>query len=101
LSEYRSGAWQEAQASLQKSMELRSGGDAMDWLLAAMVHWQLDERARALELYARAQSAISTGQPILYGDVGVLGFKRLVAEAAELGLAAAAHQPPATTEFGR
>jgi tetratricopeptide (TPR) repeat protein len=100
LSEYRSGAWQNAQASLNKSMELRSAGDAMDWLLAALVHWKLDERAQALEWYARAQNAISLGQPILYGDIGVLGFKRLVAEAADLGLAAA-HQPPAAPESGR
>jgi hypothetical protein len=60
----------------------------MDWLLLAMIHWQRDERKEALQWYARAQEAISSGQPILYGDIGVLGFKRLVDEAATtLGLA--------------
>jgi serine/threonine protein kinase/tetratricopeptide (TPR) repeat protein len=82
LSQYRSGAWQEAQESLQKSMQLRGGGDAMDWLLLAMIHWQMDERSQALQWHARAQEAISAGQPILYGDIGVLGCQRLVAEAA-------------------
>jgi tetratricopeptide (TPR) repeat protein len=102
LSQYRAGSWPEAKESLEKSRSLRGGGDAIDWVLLAMIHWQLDERAQALEWYARARNAISSGQPILYGDVGVLGFKRLVAEAAELGLAAAAsHEPPATLESGR
>jgi tetratricopeptide (TPR) repeat protein len=82
LSQYRSGAWEDAEESLEKSMQLRGGGDAMDWLLMAMIHWQMDKRPEALQWYARAQEAISSGQPILYGDIGVLGYKRLVEEAA-------------------
>lgn len=84
LSQYRSGAWTDAQKSLQKSMQLLGGGDALDWLLLAMIHWQLGEYDKASEVYRRAQDAISSGQPILYGDIGVLGFKRLAAEAASL-----------------
>jgi hypothetical protein len=54
-----------------------------------MIHWQMDTRSEALQWHARAQEAISSGQPVLYGDIGVLGNKRLVAEAATiLGLPA-------------
>jgi serine/threonine protein kinase len=88
LSQYRAGAWQEAQESIEKSMQLRSGGDAIDWLLHAMALWHLDQRSEALHWHTRAQNAIASGQPIWYGDIGVLGFQRLMAEAATaLGLA--------------
>jgi serine/threonine protein kinase len=92
LSQYRIGAWQEAQGSLQKSMQLRGGGDAMDWLLLAMIHWQSNAHSEALKWYARAQKAISSGQPILYGESGVLGFKRLLAESATILDVASTHR---------
>ena len=80
--QYRCRAWPEAIASVQHSMQLRAGGDAMDWLLLAMTQWQLNQRAQAQLSYARAQAAISSRQPILYGELGVLGFHRLLSEAA-------------------
>jgi hypothetical protein len=84
LSQYRCGGWQEAEESLQTSMHLRSGGDALDWLLLAMIQWQSDQRSRALDSYSRAQRSLSAGAPISYGSVGVQGFNRLLAEAASV-----------------
>jgi serine/threonine protein kinase/tetratricopeptide (TPR) repeat protein len=81
LSQYRSGEWRQAQESLQKSMQLRQGGDAMDWLLLAMINQQSNERSQAQQWHARALEAISSGQPIFYGEIGILGFQRLLAEA--------------------
>jgi tetratricopeptide (TPR) repeat protein len=79
-SQYRSGFWREANKSLEKSRNLRAGGDAMDWLLLAMIHWQTGERFQAVQDHKRAQEAISSGQPVLIDDIGVLGFKRLMVE---------------------
>ncbi len=82
LSQYRCGAWREAEKSLETSMQLRGGGDPMDRLLLALVQWQVGERSRAMQTYSNTLEAISTGEPILYGEIGVLGFRRLLAEAA-------------------
>jgi serine/threonine protein kinase len=54
LARYRSGRWKEAAQALERSIQLRSGGDAYDWLLSAMVHWQLGEHAEAKRLYDRS-----------------------------------------------
>ena len=35
-------------------MELRSGGDATDWLFLAMAHWQLGDRDEARRWYNKA-----------------------------------------------
>ena len=35
-------------------MELRSGGDATDWLCLAMAHWQLGDRDEARRWYNEA-----------------------------------------------
>jgi tetratricopeptide (TPR) repeat protein len=50
---YRAGEWREAIAALEKAMELRSGGDANDWLLLAMAHWQRGDRDAARRWYDR------------------------------------------------
>jgi hypothetical protein len=34
----------EAIQELEKSMELRNGGDSFDWFFLAMANWQLGER---------------------------------------------------------
>jgi tetratricopeptide (TPR) repeat protein len=83
LCHYRAGDWVEAHNSLHKSMHLRSGGDALDWLLLAMIHSQMEEHTEAHQWLTHAEEAIATRQPILFGDIGVLGFKRLAAEAAK------------------
>src|SRR5262249_36599162 len=41
VARYRAGCWKEAVATLEKSMELRQGGDGDDWFFLAMAHWRL------------------------------------------------------------
>jgi tetratricopeptide (TPR) repeat protein len=48
---FREGKWQRAIEALQKSMELRAGGDAGDWLFLAMAHWQLGHGDEAASWY--------------------------------------------------
>jgi tetratricopeptide (TPR) repeat protein/tRNA A-37 threonylcarbamoyl transferase component Bud32 len=45
---YRAGNWKECTGALEKSMQLRRGGDPMDWLFLAMASHKLgkDEEAR-------------------------------------------------------
>jgi tetratricopeptide (TPR) repeat protein len=51
---YRAGSWQDAIAALEKSMELRTGGDAFDWFFLAMAYQKLDKKAEARQWYDRA-----------------------------------------------
>jgi Flp pilus assembly protein TadD len=52
--QYRAGQWTSAIDSLQKSMELGAGGDAYDWFLLAMSHWQLNDKGEARQWHSRA-----------------------------------------------
>jgi eukaryotic-like serine/threonine-protein kinase len=54
LAYYRVGDWQAAILSLEKSMQLRAGGDPYDWLFLAMAHWQLGHRDHAAKWYAQS-----------------------------------------------
>jgi tetratricopeptide (TPR) repeat protein len=60
---YRAGQWKEAVAALQKSMDLRLGGDSLDWLFLAMAHWQLGEKDKARELFDRAIQWMDNDSP--------------------------------------
>jgi tetratricopeptide (TPR) repeat protein len=51
---YRAGDWKASAASLEKSMELRQGGDGFDWFFLAMARWQLGEEAQARRWYDKA-----------------------------------------------
>ena len=51
---YRTGDWKGTVAALEKSMQLRSGGDASDWFFLAMAHWQLGEKDEARSDYDKA-----------------------------------------------
>ncbi len=54
---HRAGDWKESIHYLEKSMELRAGGDSFDWYFLAMAHWQLDQKSEALECYQKALDA--------------------------------------------
>jgi tetratricopeptide (TPR) repeat protein len=54
VAQYRAGDWKEAIKTLEKSMELRKGGDSFDWFFLAMAHWQLRNRDQAREWYNKA-----------------------------------------------
>jgi tetratricopeptide (TPR) repeat protein len=75
---YRAGDWKEAVAALQKSMELRKGGDSNDWFFLAMTYWQLGDKEQAHKWYAQAVQWMDKNQP---RDVELRHFR---AEAAAL-----------------
>lgn len=54
VARYRNEDWTGALDSLQKSMELRSGGDSFDWFFLAMTHWQLGQKDEAGTWYDKA-----------------------------------------------
>lgn len=51
---YQASDWQSSINALQKSMEIHNDGDAFDWLLLAMSHWQLGNQEEARRWYDRA-----------------------------------------------
>jgi tetratricopeptide (TPR) repeat protein len=78
VAHYRAGDWKAAIAALDKSMELRKGGDSNDWFFLAMAHWQLGEKGKAREFYDRAVQWMDKNQPTNEE------LRRFRAEAAEL-----------------
>jgi tetratricopeptide (TPR) repeat protein/serine/threonine protein kinase len=60
VARYRAGQWQPAIEALEKSMALRAGGDANDWLFLAMSHWQLDKKDDARQWYDESVDWIKT-----------------------------------------
>lgn len=54
VAEYRVGNYKEALAALQRSMELRNGGDPADWFFIAMTYAKTGEIARAWVWYRMA-----------------------------------------------
>jgi tetratricopeptide (TPR) repeat protein len=63
VARYRAGDWKAAAAALERSMELRNGGDGNDWFFLAMARWQLGEMDRAREWYGRAVQWMDKNQP--------------------------------------
>ena len=54
VAHYRAGEWKAAIEALEKSRQLRPGGDAADWFFLAMAHWQQGDRHEARRWYDRA-----------------------------------------------
>ena len=75
---YRTGDWKAAVTALEKSRELRKGGDSFDWFLLAMAHWQLGDKEQARKWYDQALEWMEKNKP---QDEEL---KRFRAEAAEL-----------------
>jgi hypothetical protein len=53
VAQYRGGNWGAAVEALQKSMDVRSGGDACDYFFMAMAHWQRDQKEEAAQWYEK------------------------------------------------
>jgi serine/threonine protein kinase/tetratricopeptide (TPR) repeat protein len=60
---YRAGDWKAAVAALNKSMALRQGGDADDWLFLAMAKWQLGDHDAARRHYDQAVQWLENNNP--------------------------------------
>jgi superkiller protein 3 len=61
--QYRAGNWKEAVAALERSMRLRDGGDAFDWLFHAMAQWHLGQKDEARTRYDRAVQWMEKNAP--------------------------------------
>jgi serine/threonine protein kinase/tetratricopeptide (TPR) repeat protein len=84
---YRARDWKATVEALNKSMELRKGGDSFEWFFLAMAHYRLGDKEKARHWYDRAILRM-TADPRLCG---------LRAEAASL-LGVPDHLPP-TSEW--
>lgn len=72
------GNWKEAVATLEKSMELRKGGNSEDWFFLAMAQWQLGDKDKARKWFDQAAEWMDKNQPKNEE------LRRFRAEAAEL-----------------
>jgi eukaryotic-like serine/threonine-protein kinase len=60
---YYAGEWKGAVIALEKSMELRNGGNSFDWFFLAMAHWQLGDKEQARERYDQALQWMDSNRP--------------------------------------
>jgi serine/threonine protein kinase/tetratricopeptide (TPR) repeat protein len=60
---YRAGNWEAATVALNKSIELRNGGDSFDLFFMAMARWRLGEKQLAARDYDRAVQWMEKNQP--------------------------------------
>lgn len=63
VAQFRAGDLKAAVAALEKSMELRAGGDSFDWFFLAMARWRTGDQDQAREWYARAARWMEDKQP--------------------------------------
>jgi tetratricopeptide (TPR) repeat protein len=61
--QYRAGDWQAAIKSLEKSTELREGGNSLDWFFLSMAHWQLGHKEEARQWYDKAVEWMEKNRP--------------------------------------
>jgi tetratricopeptide (TPR) repeat protein len=79
LARYRTGAWKDSIAALEKSIELREdGGNSFQWFFLAMAHWQVGNKEQARKWYDRAAEWADKNRP---ADAQL---RRFQSEAAEL-----------------
>jgi tetratricopeptide (TPR) repeat protein len=90
VAHYRAGDWPKAIEWLEKSQEVRNGGDSFDWYFLAMAHWQLDNKDEARKFFEQA---------VEWMDINAADnqeLKRFRAEADEL-LGVEKNEPAVTT----
>jgi tetratricopeptide (TPR) repeat protein/serine/threonine protein kinase len=68
VAHYRAGDWKAAITALDKSVKLRQGGDAVDYLFLAMAHWQLGNRDQARKAYDHAVQWLEKNKQALEKD---------------------------------
>jgi tetratricopeptide (TPR) repeat protein len=59
----RAGDWKGALAAIEKSMGIRKGGDSYDWFVLAIVHFKLNEKAKAREWFDKAVAWAEQNDP--------------------------------------
>jgi tetratricopeptide (TPR) repeat protein len=78
---YRAGDWERALIALEKSAELRAGGDSFDWFFLAMTHWQLGHKEEARQWYDKAVAWMEKNRP---QDTEFLQFRGEAAQLLEI-----------------
>jgi Flp pilus assembly protein TadD len=78
IAHYRAGNRKAAIAALDKSMDLRNGGDSDDFFFLAMAHWELGNKDEARKWYEKAVEWMEKNNP------NNPELERFRAEAAEL-----------------
>jgi tetratricopeptide (TPR) repeat protein len=63
VAQYRAGEWKLAVEALNKSMDLRKGGDSFDWFFLAMAHRKLGEKDKARKWYEKAVEWMDQNDP--------------------------------------
>jgi tetratricopeptide (TPR) repeat protein len=63
MAQYRAGDYKSSIKNLNKAVELRNGGDGLDWFVLAMVHWQLDRKDDARKWYDKAVGWMEKNAP--------------------------------------
>jgi tetratricopeptide (TPR) repeat protein len=63
VAHYRDGDWTAAIVALEKAIELRKGGDSLDWFFLAMAHWRLGHRDEARTWFDRAIEWMEAKRP--------------------------------------
>jgi len=63
VAHYRAQEWKDSLAALQKSMDLRKGGDSLDWFFMAAVHAKLDNHEEARKWFDQAVQWMDSKQP--------------------------------------
>jgi len=56
LARYRVGDWPGASSAIERSMRLRGGGHANDWVILAMIRWRQGNRTEARRWYDQAST---------------------------------------------
>jgi tetratricopeptide (TPR) repeat protein len=64
VARYRAGDWKGAVTALEKSTDLRQGGDSVDFSFLAMAHWQLGDTQAARKWYKQAAEWMEKNKPI-------------------------------------
>jgi tetratricopeptide (TPR) repeat protein len=72
------GNWKGAVTALEKSMQLRNGGNSFDWFFLAMGYWKMDQQEEARKWYDQAVAWMDKNKPQNEE------LRRFRAEAAEL-----------------
>jgi WD40 repeat protein/serine/threonine protein kinase/tetratricopeptide (TPR) repeat protein len=63
VARYRAADWKAAIEALEKSGDLRQGGDSFDWFFRAMAHWQMGQKSEARKWYDQAVQWMDKTQP--------------------------------------
>jgi serine/threonine protein kinase/WD40 repeat protein/tetratricopeptide (TPR) repeat protein len=85
VAHYRAAEWKAAIEALNKSIDLRKGGDAFDFYILAMAHWQLGHKDEAHKWHDKAVQWMQENEEALKKDkMHAEELRRFRAEAEEL-----------------